>query len=70
MKKLFERLLGPLGPAKRLPPGIGPDDQGLRLGYVPTDQRRAQRVFWIAFGVILAINVLFFLTVLVVRVVT
>ena len=57
---------GPLGDARSLPPEIG-SDSGQRWGYVPTDQRRARRAFWILFGVILAINALVALTILILR---
>ncbi len=67
MKKLLERFMGPLGDARSLPPGIGPDPAGQRWGYVPTDQRRARRALWILFGVILAINALVALTIVVLR---
>lgn len=68
MKKLLERIVGPLGPARSLSPG--PGDHSLatwRRGHVPTDQRGAHRVFWIFFGAIVAINVVLFLTILIVR---
>ncbi len=67
MKKVLERLIGPLGPARDLSPGAGPESQGWRRGYVPADQRRAQRVFWIFLGVIVAVNVLVLLAILIFR---
>jgi len=67
MKKLLERFMGPLGEARSLPPGIGSDSADSRWGYIPTDQRRARRAFWILFGVILAINALVALTILILR---
>ncbi len=47
MKKLLERLVGPLGPLRRVPPEVGRPEPGWqgRWGYVPTDQKRALRVF-------------------------
>ena len=71
MRKLLERIVGPLGPVRSISPG--PDDDSStvwRGGYVPTDQRRARRAFWILFGAILAINIVLFLTILIVRAVT
>ena len=65
---LMARVLGPLGASQQLPSGSGPDDQGLRYGYVPTDQPRARRVFWLCFGAILAVNVVIWLTVLIAKV--
>jgi hypothetical protein len=69
MKKLRDRLFGPLGPLESLPSEPGAKSQGWRLGYRPTDQRRALRGFWILFGCVLAINVLLALTILLVRVI-
>ena len=71
MKKLLEKIVGPLGPARAISPGPGDHSSTLwRRGYVPTDQRRAKRAFWIFFGAIVAINVVLFLTILIVRIVT
>jgi hypothetical protein len=67
MKEVFERLLGPLGRFQRLRPGPGPQRQGARWGYVPIDQRRALRMFWVFFLGVLAVIVLSTLTISVVR---
>jgi hypothetical protein len=65
---LMARVLGPLGASQQLEPGLGPDDQGVRYGYVPTDQPRARRVFWWCFGAIVALNAVIWITVLVFRI--
>ena len=69
MKKFLERIFGPLGSFKRLPPGITshPLEDRWRWGYEPTDQRRAIRAFWVFFGAIVAINVVLVLVIVSVR---
>ena len=67
MKKVLESLFGPLGPVRDLSPGLGPEFRGWRRGYVPTDQRRAVRVFWMLLGAIVAVNVLVLLAILAFR---
>ena len=57
MKKLLERVLGPLGPVRRLPSTLG-DEQGAQWGFVPRDQRRALQLFLILLGVVVVANVL------------
>lgn len=67
MKKLLEKLFGPLGPLERLSSEPGPESQGWRVGYRPTDQRRALRGFWVLFGCIVASFVLVAAIILLVR---
>lgn len=68
MKKFFEKIIGPVGPLQRLPPGPGDDPGEVSWGYVPQDQERAKRVFWIGFGAVLALNAVIMLVILAVKV--
>jgi len=62
-RSLLQRVMGPLGPLQRLPASPGNEGEA-EWGYVPVDQVRARRVFWIGFGVVLALNALLFLVIL------
>lgn len=60
MKRIMERIFGPLGPFRRL--RSGPQDEGeTSWGWVPEDQEKAKRYFWKLFGFIMGANALLLL---------
>ncbi len=56
MTKVLERLLGPLGPARDLPPGIVTQSHVFRR-VRPDRPTTAQPVGWVFLGGIVAVNV-------------